>query len=275
MPTAEPGTGPLPAEFRYALADRQVTEVPRYSGAPCRLFLLHHRQRPDLVLKIGHHLRREADRLAWLSRQPLGFAVPRPVGFAVHDSMDHLLMTRIPGRDAGDRYALADSEAVVSGVAEALRQIHAIPTDTCPFDSSVEALLVLAEQRVRAGMLRPGQFPPCYRDRTPDQLLRHLHDTVPEPGAPTVTHGDPSLVNVMVDNGSVTGVLDVGLLGVSDPWRDLAIAVRSVTRNLGPGWTAPFLRAYGTPSDQRRLDFFQLLDQFVMNLPAQRPMPHS
>jgi aminoglycoside phosphotransferase len=265
----------LPTALRDAVADRRMTRIPRYAGAPCQLFMLRYRDEDaDLILKVGQGLRRELDRLAWLCRQPLAFAVPRPVAFATHDAREYLLMTRIPGWDGSDPRALCHPEAVVRAVAVALRELHGLPVATCPFRWPLDALLDLAEERVKTGALNPSQFPPRYRDRSPTQLLRHLRDVAPGPAPPAVTHGDPSLVNVMLDGTRMTGMIDVGLLGVSDPWRDLAIAVRSITRNLSADWSARFLNVYGTGLDRQRLQFFQILDRFVMDLPAQRPAPH-
>jgi aminoglycoside phosphotransferase len=50
---------------------------------------------------------------------------------------------------------------------------------------------------------------------------------------------------------------------VADRYHDLAQAVRSVRRNLGERWAAPFLAAYGIDRpDAAKLRYYQLLDEF-------------
>ena len=59
------------------------------------------------------------------------------------------------------------------------------------------------------------------------------------------------------------GTADLGRLGVTDRWHDLADALWSVTRNLGPGWGEAFLAAYGVARDPATLDFFGLLGHLL------------
>jgi kanamycin kinase len=79
-----------------------------------------------------------------------------------------------------------------------------------------------------------------------------------------VCHGDYCLPNVLIDDaGRVTGYVDLGELGVADRWWDLAVATWSVTWNLGPGWEALFLQAYGVELDSRRNANYRLLYDMV------------
>jgi streptomycin 3"-kinase len=79
---------------------------------------------------------------------------------------------------------------------------------------------------------------------------------------PVVCHGDACLPNVFFDPSTleVTGLIDLGRLGIADRYSDLALT----TIQLHDEWSAdpaPFLDAYGLPDpDQRRLYFYRLLD---------------
>lgn len=55
------------------------------------------------------------------------------------------------------------------------------------------------------------------------------------------------------------GYLDLGEVGLSDRWRDLAVGTWSVTWNVGPGYEDLFLAAYGTDWDTARRDLYRLL----------------
>jgi kanamycin kinase/aminoglycoside 3'-phosphotransferase-2 len=64
------------------------------------------------------------------------------------------------------------------------------------------------------------------------------------------------------DDGRVTGLVDLGLLGVADRHFDLALAGRSLLFNRGAGW-AERLYARFPDVDPERLAFYRLLDEFA------------
>lgn len=76
-----------------------------------------------------------------------------------------------------------------------------------------------------------------------------------------VVHGDACLPNFLAVGNRISSYLDVGELRIDRPEVDLAAAIWSLQHNLGPGWGAPFLSAYGWASDDEstveklRLDY--------------------
>ena len=64
------------------------------------------------------------------------------------------------------------------------------------------------------------------------------------------------------DGDRIAGFVDVGRAGVSDRYRDLALAARSIEYNLGSEYVAPFFATYGVEPDPRRTAFYRLLDEF-------------
>jgi aminoglycoside phosphotransferase len=60
-------------------------------------------------------------------------------------------------------------------------------------------------------------------------------------------HGDFCLPNVLVSDGVLSGLVDVGGAGLGDPRQDLAAGVWSLQYNFGPGHAREFLDAYGAP----------------------------
>jgi aminoglycoside phosphotransferase len=60
-------------------------------------------------------------------------------------------------------------------------------------------------------------------------------------------HGDYCLPNVLVSEGRLSGLIDVGQTGLGDPRQDLAAGVWSLQYNFGPGQAREFLDAYGAP----------------------------
>ncbi len=87
------------------------------------------------------------------------------------------------------------------------------------------------------------------------EILRTIHGTdatgcpfgTPQRGH-VLIHGDYCLPNVLVSEGSLSGLIDVGGSGLGDPGQDLAAGVWTLQYNFGKGFARYFLDAYGAPS---------------------------
>ena len=85
-------------------------------------------------------------------------------------------------------------------------------------------------------------------------ILRTLHATeasgcpfgTRKPGH-VLSHGDYCLPNVLVRDGELTGLVDVGGAGLASPEVDLAAGVWTLRYNYGEGFARVFLDAYGWP----------------------------
>ena len=77
-----------------------------------------------------------------------------------------------------------------------------------------------------------------------------------------VTRGDYSLDNILLDDGVVTGCIDLGRLGAADPYQDLAIIGKNL-EEFGSELQDLLFRAYGIEHpDSRRIQFHLCLDEF-------------
>ncbi len=85
-------------------------------------------------------------------------------------------------------------------------------------------------------------------------ILRTLHAAdatgcsfgVKRPGH-VLIHGDYCLPNVLVHDGELSAVVDVGQAGLGNPEEDLAAGVWTLQYNYGKGFARAFLDAYGWP----------------------------
>ena len=123
--------------------------------------------RPTLFLKsapvaqcVG--LIHEAERLRWLDGK---LAVPRVHSFSVENDWEYLLMTGLAGLNGVDA-GRDDPNAVVLGLAEALRRWHAQPVAGCPFDETLELQIARAREHVRSGLVDESDFDDERRGRT-------------------------------------------------------------------------------------------------------------
>jgi aminoglycoside phosphotransferase len=101
---------------------------------------------------------------------------------------------------------------------------------------------------------RSISWSPSRATRLFGEILRGIHAT-DATGCPFRTgkrgdiliHGDYCLPNVLVADGRLTGLIDVGRTGLGDPRLDLAAGVWTLQYNFGPGHAREFLDAYGAP----------------------------
>ena len=199
----------------------------------------------------------EAERLAWLA----GTGIPCPE--IVEHTPGRLVTSTVPGRSAAEDWPADRLPRLVDGLTEVLRALQALAVAGCPFDRRLAISVAAAEANAAAGLVDLDDLDDERRGWTVDRLLAELRATRPATEEPVVSHGDLSLPNVLFDDdGRVTGLVDLGLLGVADRHCDLALAGRSLLFNWGAGW-AERLYARFPDVDSERLAFYRLLDEFA------------
>jgi len=212
---------------------------------------------PDKVLKIrpvSRESRCEARMMRWLrGRLP----VPDCLYHGEAEGTDYLLMTRVPGTMACDEEWMRDPEKLVSALAEALRELWATDITDCPADWSLSHKLAAAEARVAAGNVDLDDVEPetfgesGFQD--PAHLLQWLKEHRPEED-PVLSHGDFCLPNVFLEDGRLSGLIDLGRMGVADRWQDLALCYRSLRDNYAGVYTGIVWDGFDPESLFRVLD---------------------
>jgi aminoglycoside 3'-phosphotransferase-2 len=226
---------------------------------------------PTLYLKTAAlvaelRLDEEAERLQWMKERDLPVPTVREYGRSDH--AEYLLLDEVAGVTASDPTWRRFLPEVASALGEGLARLHRTRIGDCPFDHRLARQVDEACRRVATGRVREEEFDEERLGRRATDLLTELLATMPEGEDLVFAHGDFCLPNVVLDRApdgtlQIAGLIDCGRAGVADRYQDLALAARSITHNLGRGWVAPFLRAYGLPYPQEgRMRFYTLLDEF-------------
>ena len=203
----------------------------------------------------------ETARLRWLAgRVPAA----RIVAAVEEETSAWLLTEALPGSSIGswvkrDRGRAAQAARTMASV---LRQLHALPTGECPFDSSVKAWLPVVRGLVAEGRVDADDFDPEHAGWGAHEVLAKVEQLAGHAQGCVVVHGDFSLGNVIVDeDGRVTGLIDVGQLGVGDPYRDIVIGWRDLG-GFGADAQRAFLDALGMKGlDTERRELHRALDE--------------
>lgn len=201
----------------------------------------------------------EHARLCWLQGR---IAVPRVLHFSATEDAAWLLSSALPGRMAQDwlEESPGDRERIVAAIAAFLRTLHAIPVADCPFDASHPVRLAEARRNIDAGRVQEDEFDDERDGWTAEQVWEAIHRPMPARFERVVTHGDYSTGNIFLDDDlRVTGVIDLGRVGVADPYQDLAILWNNLEEY---GLGRRLLESFGIAEpDETRLRFHLMLDE--------------
>ena len=221
----------------------------------------------DFYLKINAvepdgGLQTEADSLLWLGRY---LPAPDVIFYERIANTDYLLMRALPGLPASDAHWRTDPTRLTQLLANTMRALHNLDWRRCPFDQRTETKLRDVGGRVRQGRVDETDFDQENRGQTPQQLLDWLYTNQPDTDDLVVTHGDFCLPNVLFNDWTLSGLIDVGKLGFGDRYQDLALCVRSLQHNLNTTRYNPlFFQAYGLKAvEEHKLRYFRLLDELM------------
>lgn len=204
-------------------------------------------------------LANEEARLRWLAAQ--GFACPAVIHSHYQPERGWLWLSAITGRDLYTS-GLSALEAVPL-IALALKALHQLDVRNCPFDHSASVRIVHARARLQAGLIDLEDVDEENLGFSAEQLFDKLVALQPQHEDLVVTHGDACLPNFMALDGSFTGYIDCGRLGVADRYQDIALALRDISADFGPEYIPLFLAHYGLAElDTQRMAFYTLLDEF-------------
>ena len=205
----------------------------------------------------GVDLGDEAVRLRWAAAF---HPVPDVVAEGRDDGGSWMVTAGLGGENAVAPRWLAEPARAVVALGAGLRALHdALPVRGCPFDWSTGARAADARRRAEAGLLHPRRWHEEHQSLSVTRALE-IADDQPPVDQLVVCQGDACAPNTLLRaDGTWSGHVDLGSLGVADRWADLAVATWSTTWNYGPGWEGALLAAYGVVPDPRRTAYYRLL----------------
>ncbi|MFF2847799.1 APH(3'') family aminoglycoside O-phosphotransferase [Streptomyces sp. NPDC058001] len=214
-------------------------------------------------------LKTERDRVAWLSDQ--GVPGPRVLDWHSDDAGACLVTSAVPGVPA-DQVSADDLRASWDRIADAVRALHQVPVQQCPFRRDLDGMVAVARDVVARGAVNPEFLPVEQQHIPPAELLARLVPQVSrrreqEAVDMVVCHGDLCLPNIILDPRTldVSGFIDLGRLGRADRYADLALLLTNARET----WTdeegaraadTAFAEGYGITLDHDRLRFYLHLD---------------
>lgn len=188
----------------------------------------------DCVLKVSPYQKQNDESvevMRWLEGK---LPIPKILCYETDSEYQYLIMSRVTGKMSCDEYYMQRPKELVAGLAEAINMLWSIDVTGCPRIRDIDTELAEARFRVENNLVDIENVEPAtygkegFKD--PEDLLHWLEANKPD-YEPVLSHGDLCLPNIFLDNGKVSGFIDLGDTGVGDKWRDIALCYRSLRWN--------------------------------------------
>ncbi|MEU1805084.1 APH(3'') family aminoglycoside O-phosphotransferase [Streptomyces sp. NPDC019937] len=214
-------------------------------------------------------LEAERDRVAWLHAR--GVPGAQVLDWRVTDAGGCLVTSTVAGVPA-DRVPAATLHAAWEPIADAVRRLHDLPLQSCPFSRDLRQMFATAREVVARGAVNPEFLPVDQQDTPPGELLARLAPQIEdrlaqEAAEAVVCHGDLCLPNIVLDPSTLTvaGFIDLGRLGRADPCADIALLFATARETWADDRRADaaeeaFADRYGIVLDRDRERFYLHLD---------------
>lgn len=172
----------------------------------------------------------------------------------ISDEKDWLLTTAVTGDDCTHEKYLAEPEKLCDAVAYELRKLHETDFTGCPITDRTAEYLADAEKNYRKGMYDSSIFPKDTNCPTAAEAFDILTEGKDALKSDVLLHGDYCLPNIILNDGRLSGFIDVGCGGIGDRHIDIFWGLWSLWYNLKTDkYCGRFLDAYGRDNADREV----------------------
>jgi len=227
----------------------------------------------DMVLKIEDNstsVEKQLEMMQWLEGK---VPVPQVLAYEVENEKSYLLMSRMGGEMSCDTYYLEHPQILLEALACGLKMLWSVDVGECPRIRDLDVVLKEARVQVENHLVDLDNVEPeTFGEggfENPEQLLEWLESHRPS-FEPVLSHGDFCLPNVFLENGQITGFIDLGKIGVGDKWNDIALCYRSLKHNFDGTYGGKVYEDFnpemlfeklGIEPDWEKIKFYLLLDE--------------
>jgi kanamycin kinase len=186
-------------------------------------------------------LKKEAQMTEFFHQKGLGAEV---LGY-IQEDWDWLLTRRIPGEDCIYPPYREDERWLCDTLAELLRRLHDTDPTGCPVNRTAE-YVASAQENYRLGNYDQTQFPDNWGYACAEDAWRVVCEAAPILQNNILLHGDYCLPNIILNNKTFSGFIDLGNGGLGDRHIDIFWGIWSLGFNLKTDrWKDRFLDVYG------------------------------
>jgi kanamycin kinase len=252
----------MPDSIKRFIAD-SVLQPDEIGESPCEVHsfrrgneLYFLKTSPAIYAGTTYSVLREAGVLQWLSGK---LKVPEVMVTAQDEDREYMITRAVPAVPLAE--LIGTKRPVPDLFHEALRQVQSVPIADCPFDSGVAMRLKELAFLLSQGLIDEDyDFEAWPGISTPQDLLTHLHATVPHEDL-VFSHGDLGDSNIFVTDNDELHFIDLGRGGKADRWLDIAFVHRNLREEISARSGADFLSRLPVADRPAKRIFFEQLDE--------------
>ena len=229
----------------------------------------------DCVLKIEKTSEKNDETVAMMCWLEGKVPVPKVIAYEKDEAtgLQYILMSRVTGKMSCDDYYMSRPKELCELLAQALKLLWSVDISDCPRLITLDDELAEARYRVENNLVDVDDAEPdTYGSNgfeNPKALLEWLENNRPE-REPVLSHGDFCLPNVFIEDGKLSGLIDLGDTAVNDKWLDIALCYRSLKHNADGTWgkkiyqdvkPESLFEALGIEPDLEKIRYYILLDE--------------
>ena len=158
--------------------------------------------------------------------------IPELLAYEVVSGKVFLLKRKLQGKMLCDDYYMNRPNLLFALAAKAISLLWSVDIHDLDLQDSFATVLDFGKKANRQGLLDilKSDLNATKGFRDFNEILDYLICHKPE-GKNVLTHGDLCLTNILCDEDKLVGFIDLGLMGKSHPYHDLAILYRSIQYN--------------------------------------------
>lgn len=227
-------------------------------------------QGKDVVLKTSKRkeVLKEGMILSWLYPR---IKTPKVYINKCIDGVYYLVMEKLEGQMMQETIFDSGIKEGIIQYALLIKRIHQIPYQDFPFITTLEDRVVEAKYNVENDLVKTQYFERELKDKSAEEVYELLIRYYPQDEDKVLVHGDVCMPNFIMHLHQLSGIIDVGRMGVNDRYLDIAIALRTLRYNIelyGDVMTKEdinlFLDTYGIKNFNReKFIFYILLDELI------------
>ena len=173
-------------------------------------------------------------------------------------------MSKVDGVLCSEEYETEQNpEKIIRLYVECIKLFQSIDISDCPFNNNIDNRLVELDYLLNSNLADID----CenWEEDTPFKDPRELYDflKMKKPKEELVfSHGDLGDNNILVNNGKISGIIDLGRSGKADKWYDIAFCVRSIREDIGEEkYVKLFFDLLSIEPDWEKIKYYILLDE--------------
>lgn len=177
---------------------------------------------------------------------------------------DILITRKISGEDLTSDVYLSDPSRLAVNMGQMLRALHETDAEYCPIKDRCSEYLAIFHEGYKTGRFDPSFIDRRLKISTPDAayeyVLKNSHLLKNE----VLLHGDFCLPNVIFNDWSLSGYIDLGAAGIGDRHIDLFWGAWTLNYNLGTDtYRDVFFDSYGRDLvDEEKLLLVSAIEAF-------------